>query len=317
MIKPGSGRHFQILSQTARTSTQGAAYIRSRLGIWLLLLICAALTPPRAWGQSDTQTRQAFLAHQQQIIEQELAGHQRAAQQAKQALQAGRQALADANSQGNTEAASISQQAIDIAQRTLNNAQRLSTTDQSRLHAVQNAMRWKHVEKAYGIPALIQGQVMVRSGGRLQPLGPDAPIKPGQELVTGPDSSFEVITNTGARVDVGPNSEFIYLTNQNSDSELLNGLLHVTESALGGPTEMNIYTRDANTGVRGTKFVVDISNDIERFYLLAGSMDVWLRKNHQTVSLKPGQMIAVDRQGFVGKPQSFDVATLPTWRTSE
>ncbi len=297
--------------------TPAATGMLLKICIPVLMLGCALLASLPAMAQSNTETRHTFLAHQQQIIQQELAGHQRAAQQAQQALQAGQQALTDANAQGNTQAASISQQAIDIAQRTLNNAQHLIGIDQSRLDAIQRAMRWTHTEEAYGIPALLHGNVMVRSHGQLQPLDPDIPIRPGQELVTGANASFEVITDTGARVDVGPNSRFVYLTNKNSESELLTGLLHITESALKGSAEMNVFTPNSVIGVRGTEFVVDVSNDVERIYLLKGSIDVQLRASHQRIGLQAGQMVVVNNQGFAGSPQFFDAASVPTWSNSE
>lgn len=124
---------------------------------------------------------------------------------------------------------------------------------------------------AAGIVKRVQGAVTLQRGGQPLPVAPGAAVQVGDRLVTGADGAVGVTLADDTLLTAGPGStlvisEFRFNSTTNEGSllaTLLKGTLNVVTGLIAKqtPQNVNVQTRNAVMGVRGTEFIVDARGD--------------------------------------------------------
>ncbi|MFY9514109.1 MAG: FecR domain-containing protein [Rubrivivax sp.] len=122
-----------------------------------------------------------------------------------------------------------------------------------------------------GIVKRLQGTVSLQRDGQTLPLAPGSAVQVGDRLVTGPDGAVGVTLADDTLLTAGPGStlvvsEFRFNSTTNEGSllaSLWKGTLNVVTGLIAkqAPQNVNVQTRNAVMGVRGTDFIVDARGD--------------------------------------------------------
>lgn len=121
--------------------------------------------------------------------------------------------------------------------------------------------------EAAGIVKRVQGSVTLQRDGQPMPVAAGTPVQVGDRLVTGADGSVGLTMADDSLLTAGPSSTLVVsrfrfdsTTNDgNMLVELLKGTLHFVSGLIAkqAPQNVNVQTRNALMGVRGTEFIVD------------------------------------------------------------
>ena len=122
-----------------------------------------------------------------------------------------------------------------------------------------------------GIVKRVKGTVALQRGEQTVPVSPGTAIQVGDRFVTGADGSVGVTLADDTLLTAGPASTLV-ITDFRFDSttneggllaQLLKGTLHVVTGLIAkqAPQNVNVQTRNAVMGVRGTEFIVDARGD--------------------------------------------------------
>ena len=124
---------------------------------------------------------------------------------------------------------------------------------------------------AAGIVKRLQGGVTLQRDGQTLPLAPGTAVQVGDRLVTGPDGAVGLTMADDTLLTAGPGStlvisEFRFNSTTNEGSllaTLLKGTLNMVTGLIAKqtPQAVNVQTRNAVMGVRGTDFIVDARGD--------------------------------------------------------
>lgn len=124
---------------------------------------------------------------------------------------------------------------------------------------------------AAGIVKRLQGRVSLQRGSAAVPLVPGTAVQVGDRLVTGADGAVGITMADDTLLSAGPAStlvisEFHFDSTTNEGgllAQLLRGTLHVVTGLIAKqqPQNVNVQTRNALMGVRGTDFIVDTRSD--------------------------------------------------------
>jgi len=124
---------------------------------------------------------------------------------------------------------------------------------------------------AAGIVKRLQGAVTLQRGGQSLPVAPGTAVQVGDRLVTGADGTVGITLADDTLLTAGPGStllindfRFDSTTNEGGLlASLLKGTLHVVTGLIARqtPQNVNVQTRNALMGVRGTEFIVDARSD--------------------------------------------------------
>jgi len=122
-----------------------------------------------------------------------------------------------------------------------------------------------------GIVKRLHGTVTLQRGGQPLPLAPGTAVQVGDRLVTGPDGAVGLTMADDTLLTAGPGStlvisEFRFNSTTNEGNllaTLLKGTLNVVTGLIAKqtPQAVNVQTRNAVMGVRGTDFIVDARGD--------------------------------------------------------
>lgn len=120
---------------------------------------------------------------------------------------------------------------------------------------------------AAGVVKRVQGSVTLQRDGQSLPVSAGTPVQVGDRLVTGVDGSVGLTMADDSLLTAGPASTLVVsrfrfdsTTNDgNMLVELLKGTLHFVSGLIAkqAPQNVNVQTRNALMGVRGTEFIVD------------------------------------------------------------
>ena len=120
---------------------------------------------------------------------------------------------------------------------------------------------------AAGIVKRVQGSVTLQRDGQTLPVSAGTPVQVGDRLVTGADGSVGLTMADDSLLTAGPASTLVVsrfrfdsTTNDgNMLIDLLKGTLHFVSGLIAkqSPQNVNVQTRNALMGVRGTEFIVD------------------------------------------------------------
>jgi hypothetical protein len=118
-----------------------------------------------------------------------------------------------------------------------------------------------------GVVKRVQGSVAMQREGQTLPVAAGTPVQVGDRLVTGADGSVGLTMADDSLLTAGPASTLVVsrfrfdsTTNDgNMLIELLKGTLHFVSGLIAkqAPQNVNVQTRNALMGVRGTEFIVD------------------------------------------------------------
>jgi hypothetical protein len=124
---------------------------------------------------------------------------------------------------------------------------------------------------AAGVVKRVQGSVTLQRDGQALPVAAGTPVQVGDRLVTAADASVGVTMGDDSLVTVGPASTLVVsqfrFDSTTNDGNLVLGLLKGTLHFISGliakqsPQNVNVQTRNALMGVRGTEFIVDTRED--------------------------------------------------------
>lgn len=122
-----------------------------------------------------------------------------------------------------------------------------------------------------GIVKRLQGGVTLQRGAQTVPLAPGTAVQVGDRLVTGADGAVGLTMADDTLLTAGPGStlvisEFSFNSTTNEGNllaTLLKGTLNVVTGLIAKqtPQNVNVKTRNAVMGVRGTEFIVDARGD--------------------------------------------------------
>ena len=122
-----------------------------------------------------------------------------------------------------------------------------------------------------GMVKRVQGRVDLLRAGQTLAVAPGSVVQVGDRLVTGPDGGVGVTLGDDTRLTAGPGSTLV-ITDYRFDTTtqegsllatLWRGTLHVVTGLIAKqqPQNVNVQTRSAMMGVRGTEFIVDTRGD--------------------------------------------------------
>lgn len=124
---------------------------------------------------------------------------------------------------------------------------------------------------AAGVVKRVQGAVTLQRAGQSLPVAAGTPVQVGDRLVTGADGSLGLTMADDSLLTAGPAStlvisQFRFDSTTNDGNvliELLKGTLHFVSGLIAkqAPQNVNVQTRNALMGVRGTEFIVDARGD--------------------------------------------------------
>lgn len=122
-----------------------------------------------------------------------------------------------------------------------------------------------------GIVKRTQGAVALQRGGQPLPVAPGTAVQVGDRIVTGADGAVGLTMADDTLLTAGPGStlvisEFRFNSTTNEGgllATLLKGTLNVVTGLIAKqtPQAVNVQTRNAVMGVRGTDFIVDARGD--------------------------------------------------------
>lgn len=122
-----------------------------------------------------------------------------------------------------------------------------------------------------GVVKRVQGTVWLQRGAQALPVAPGTAVQVGDRLVTGADGHVGLTLADDTRLTAGPGSTLVIsdfrfdsTTNEgNVLVQLLKGTLHYVSGLIAKtqPQNVNVQTRNAMMGVRGTEFVVEALGD--------------------------------------------------------
>lgn len=122
-----------------------------------------------------------------------------------------------------------------------------------------------------GIVKRTQGAVSLQRGGQALPVVPGTAVQVGDRIVTGPDGAIGLTMADDTLLTAGPGSTLVIsefrFNSTTNEGNLLATLLKGTLSVVTGliakqtPQAVNVQTRNAVMGVRGTDFIVDARGD--------------------------------------------------------
>lgn len=124
---------------------------------------------------------------------------------------------------------------------------------------------------AAGVVKRVQGAVTLQRAGQSLPVAAGTAVQEGDRLVTGADGGVGVTMADDSLFTVGPASTLV-ISRFRFDStthdgnvllDLLKGTLHFVSGLIAKqtPQNVNVQTRNALMGVRGTEFIVDARGD--------------------------------------------------------
>lgn len=122
-----------------------------------------------------------------------------------------------------------------------------------------------------GVVKRVQGRVDLLRDGQTLPVAPGRVVLVGDRLVTGADGGVGLTLSDDTRLTAGPGSTLV-ITDYRFDSttneggllaSLWKGTLHIVTGLIAKqqPQNVNVQTRNAMMGVRGTEFIVDTRGD--------------------------------------------------------
>lgn len=124
---------------------------------------------------------------------------------------------------------------------------------------------------AAGIVKRLQGTVTLQRGAATVPVAAGTAVLVGDRFVTGADGAVGITLADDTLLTAGPASTLVIsefrfdsTTNEgNVLARLLKGTLHVVTGLIAKqqPQNVNVQTRNAVMGVRGTEFIVDARSD--------------------------------------------------------
>jgi hypothetical protein len=124
---------------------------------------------------------------------------------------------------------------------------------------------------AAGIVKRVNGTVSLQRGGQTLNVAAGTAVQVGDRLVTGADGSVGLTMADDSLLTAGPAStlvvsQFRFDSTTNDGNmlvELLKGTLHFVSGLIArqAPQNVNVQTRNALMGVRGTEFIVDARGD--------------------------------------------------------
>lgn len=120
---------------------------------------------------------------------------------------------------------------------------------------------------AAGVVKRLQGGVTLQRGAQTLPVAPGTRVEVGDRLTTGTDGSVGVTLADDTLLSAGPGSTLVVsqfrfdsTTNEgNVLIQLVKGTLAMVSGLIAKqtPQNVNVQTRNALMGVRGTEFIVD------------------------------------------------------------
>jgi hypothetical protein len=122
-----------------------------------------------------------------------------------------------------------------------------------------------------GIVKRLQGSVALQRDGQTLPIAVGSRLEVGDRIVTGADGTLGITLADDTLLSAGPGSTLVVsqfrFDSTTNEGSLLVTLLKGTLSMVTGliakqaPQNVNVQTRNALMGVRGTEFVVDTRGD--------------------------------------------------------
>ncbi len=120
---------------------------------------------------------------------------------------------------------------------------------------------------AAGVVKRLQGSVTLQRGAQTLPVAPGTRVEVGDRLSTGADGSVGVTLADDTLLTAGPGSTLVVsqfrFDSTTNDGNVLIQLVKGTLAMVSGliakqtPQNVNVQTRNALMGVRGTEFIVD------------------------------------------------------------
>ncbi len=118
-----------------------------------------------------------------------------------------------------------------------------------------------------GVVKRLQGSVTLQRGTQALPVAPGTRVEVGDRLTTGADGSVGVTLADDTLLSAGPASTLVVsqfcFDSTTNDGNVLIQLVKGTLAMVSGliakqaPQNVNVQTRNALMGVRGTEFIVD------------------------------------------------------------
>jgi hypothetical protein len=162
---------------------------------------------------------------------------------------------------GDASALPVAQEAVRVALAAREEAAAETRRQAGIVDRLRSARRWSLPEDGrFGIPTVVQGEVMRRVGDRWVPIG-DRPVKKGETIRTGSNSRVDLMFEDGSRIHLRHNSSFTYegKTLKGIFYKLLKGSMHnmTVPSATRGEI-IHHWTPTAVAAVRGTEFDLEV-----------------------------------------------------------
>ena len=152
---------------------------------------------------------------------------------------------------------------------------------------------------AIGRISRVSGSVTIQRGAGTLPATADAPVETTDHIRTGADSRAEIVFSDNSVMTVGPESEVAIASfapaaeEPNAILDLLSGIVRVTVNAATDWGRFEVRTATAVASVRGTDYLVELSDKGSAVFVAEGRVAVSSRVGAGTVIIREGQGVDV------------------------
>ncbi len=240
-------------------------------------------------------------------------------EEAMHALAQSQEALNLSRELDDAEATSISQQAIDIAKQALNRANAMLAGADARLAAVKKA--YNSVSKgAAGVANRLKGELRIKTSQGWETFDVNEPLKPGDELRTGKESSAELLLTDGSTLNMDANTSIKLGQSHRKKSfyERIQGRIR-TEIAcvrkFGLPCKRVCYRINTRLAcVRGTELEITTPpGGPAVITVMDGVLEIGDQKEGEQIKVGKGKLVVITTEGEVKKPAALKLDSIKRW----
>ena len=175
-----------------------------------------------------------------------------------------------------------------------------------------------------GLVSSISGRIGIQRDGEWCLAYSGLDIRPGDLVYSPADSKARIRLFDGGTMDMAPGSSFVFQGVRLSGPTFAEAIGNfVMESAEGAYhflmdsdriEQFEIRTNGANTGIKGTEFIVEAGEGFTRLKVLGGSVDFWKEGSDARVLVNEGEFSILETGAAAPSlPQAFNTAGESRW----
>ncbi len=292
-----------------------------------VFLAAMFLFAPSGFAEEAYKSRlDAWAAHEKIVFEEFSAERDKKEGEARKALTRAENILKLTREHNDQEAETVAQQAVDIAAGALGMIRNHGRRSGARMTAVGKLREWGvdagTAAVRMGVSSVVKGVLSKKTAKGWEPYDGTAPIRPGDELETGPDSHAELVFTDGATFSLDEKSGMKVALPEKTTSffENIRGRARIIFTCAKLPREhqkacfWGIRTPWVVAAVRGTEIEMSgLPDGSRRIAVMSGSIDLIHRKTGGKIAVGPGQSIDISPKGKFGKPVDIEPDSLNRW----